>query len=274
MGLDAYVQCNCYKEGKAKPFPLPDLEKYLGMDGEGVFTLNLEYEGHEEAHQMFVEWKATACEHPNMDYVSERISNWSGYRAFQEALAELGWRHFPALEAELPALNGGSMSAQSAARALQELALFKEMIRQKTNIFLVNTETGEAIFEYIATYFGIFMWAGDEKLNFGFDKHGFFIAGQHPDSAVRPGQIFFQAMRLEQRLIDADEQGRRVEYFNADTEERFICRSVAAGTPDAYPRLLHVEERRLSADNFDYILKALTAVCQASVATGNPVVWC
>src|SRR5512145_1931700 len=112
MGLDAFVQCNCYQQGKTKPFPRPDLEKYLIFDADGQLMLDLDDE-HEEAHHLFYEWQEDACEHSGMKVVFERISNWSGYRAFQEALSKLGWHHFPVLEAELPALNGGAMQAAS-----------------------------------------------------------------------------------------------------------------------------------------------------------------
>jgi hypothetical protein len=274
MGLDAFVQCNCYQQGKTKPFPRPDLEKYVRMGDDGTLILDLDYDDHEEAHQMFEAWQADACEHSGMKVVFERISNWSGYRAFQEALSKIGWQNFPTLEEELPSLNGGAMPVAASVKALEELALFKEKIRQQTNTFLVNTETGSVVFEHIAVYYGIFMWAGDEKLNFGFNRTGFFIAEQHPDSAVRNGRILFQAQHLEQRLLLPDENGQRVEYYSADTEDRFVCRSITAGTAENYPRLLHIEERRLSADDFEYILEPLEIVCKASISTGNPVMWC
>ncbi|MCU0514274.1 MAG: hypothetical protein MUE40_17095 [Anaerolineae bacterium] len=274
MGLDAFVRCNCYRDGQAQPFPLPHLEAHIVVNDDGFLALNVPEDDHPEALRQFDEWKSHACPHEGMMVVFERISNWSGYRAFQEALGRMGWRHFPTLERELPALNGGQMPTAAAVRVLAELGLFRRRIGQQHNLFLVNSDSGDVVYEYIAVYDGVFMWSGDEKLNFGFNAGGFFIAAQHPQSAVRNGRVLFQALRLEQRLLSAPGEPLRVEYFNADTEERFLCHSLTGGTIDDYPALLHVEERPLTPEDFEYILLPLQKVCEAAIATGNPVVWC
>jgi len=83
MGLDATVMCNCFKQGMTTPPPFP--REWLYVDEEGCLSLLPEYDTDERWHELY-EWRETCCEHPDMDYVSEHISNWSGYRIFQAAL--------------------------------------------------------------------------------------------------------------------------------------------------------------------------------------------
>lgn len=45
MGLDAAVNCNCFKEGKTKE---PPFDKNLIVIEEGFYDLNIPYEGNEE----------------------------------------------------------------------------------------------------------------------------------------------------------------------------------------------------------------------------------
>jgi hypothetical protein len=99
----------------------------------------LPYEGNEDKHAIFEQWMEQACAHLDMDYASERISHWAGYRLFQQALSRAGWQHYPTLRAELPESNGGLMSAQSAAKALHELHYFEEHADLGTNVSLINS---------------------------------------------------------------------------------------------------------------------------------------
>lgn len=285
MGLDATVICNCYKQGRASPPPYPEL---IVLDEEGYLGLSVPYVENPAAYRLFWKWKETCCEHPRMEYGDEHISNWSGYRAFQEALKKAGWQHFPTLQAELPEGNGGVMSAALAAQALQELEYFQQQADLGSNTFLVETATGETLHEYIASYGGLFIYAGSIGLNFGFDQRGFFIVTAH-----EPKKEVFRAMRFEQRLFEPEltrngEKGR-VAYTDLASEQQFICTvAISKNTPwpDGqkknaegkvhldYPTLLHIETRKIGASEFAYILEPLTRIFLAAVETGNPVRWC
>src|SRR5690242_16671064 len=122
MGLDASVMCNCYRQGKTTPCPFPE---YFYVDEDGFPALNLPYEYNEEKFDIFENWLATCCEHPNMDYAAVFVANWKGYQSFLAALEQAGWENFPMLHAELPEDNQGLTSAEAAQAALQELELFK-----------------------------------------------------------------------------------------------------------------------------------------------------
>lgn len=61
MGLDGYVNCNCVKEGKAKPAPFDISLLEWTDDG-----LDLPDSADDETYYLFREWQEHACEHENM----------------------------------------------------------------------------------------------------------------------------------------------------------------------------------------------------------------
>jgi hypothetical protein len=286
MGLDASVMCNCYRQGLASPPPVsPDL---IEVDDEGYLSLAVPYDDNDELYFLFADWKQHACLHSDMEYASVRVANWTGYRAFQQALARIGQEHFPTLQAELPNSNGGLMSAISATKALQELELFRRA-NLGSNIFLVNSQTDDEIHEYIASYEGVFILSGRAGVDIGFDERGLFVVKRS-----EPRQELFRSMRFEQRLLEPDltlaYKDGKVELIDLATGWSFEGTTAISGRqipwPDGrkqddqgrvrfeYPRFMHVEERKLAAGDFAYALDALTEIFQAAIITGNPVRWC
>ena len=275
MPLSAVVMCNCFREGKTSPLALPvDLLVFE----EGYVRLDLPVSNHEQEHRLFHAWLESCCPHPGFRRFNEYIQNWWGYRNFQQALERLGWQHFPVLKAELPETNDGLMSAASAAKALLELQYFKQHISDVKNWFLVNSETGEVVHEYVACYGGI--WSVTQGMyNVSFDPQGFFVF-----TNTNPPREVFRAMRFEQilpdpKLIEAG-QSEEVEYVDLDTGQRFLCSMPIGdilwqeGTLKLVaPRYAHVEERNLSVANFSRILSSLTEALTASIETGNPIYW-
>jgi hypothetical protein len=227
-----------------------------------------------------------------MYYCSERIANWSGYRLFQAALKQAGWEHFPILQAELPEANGGQMSPQSAALALQELPAFKRLYRG-TVIALVNADAGKLLRRctpqtglkgptlalahdadgklqpYHPPHDGFFAWGFGYTI--GFDANGFFIL-QGTDAPVER----FRSMHFEQRPLPAPEDAPKSHkptlYTDLATEQQFTCPMRAA--EEETPCALRVEERQQTPDDFAYILEPLTRIFQAAIETDNPVHWC
>ena len=286
MGLDATVMCRCWLDGTTRT-PPPHAD-HVGFDEEGQLCLTLPEE-RRDAHDAFYAWMEDCCPHPRMCLASEWISNWAGLRAFQAALARIGWQHFPTLQAELPAANGGMMPTEASARALGELARFAELVASVRSAFLVDSETGHELYDFIPQYEGIFIMSGSDQINLGFDVNGFFVRsrGAPPCElfrALRVGQILLEPERTE-----AHERGR-VLLRNLDTGSEFESRVAVPGRsipwPDgrmqddkgrvrsAYPRSFHVEQRALGIADFEQILGSLRRVFEASVATGNPVCWC
>jgi hypothetical protein len=281
MGLDAFVSCNCYREGKAKPFPLPEFEPYF--DAQTLEIDDAAYEAMTDAQrEQLYEWRENACEHPEFDYVRQRISNWSGLRAFQEALELMGAVNFQTLLEQIPNGNYGETSPEQAALMLTELDYFRQHANLGQVTWLVDTETGTELYSYIATYSGIFMWSDHYA---GVDPRGFFIAQVDSRDRARLGREVFRSMRFEQRILAWKDDGipAKVEYFDSATERRFTWDRAAVtrherqedGRLKPKPiRLAHVITRRITASDFDYILTPLETICRASIEIGNPIVWC
>jgi hypothetical protein len=278
--------CNCFREGRTTDPPVP--REWLVIDADGHIALLPERESGDLDRKVY-EWEQSCCPHPGMDFACERIANWSGYRLFQEALAAVGPEHFPVLQSELPNSNGGVMSPRAASDALEELAYFSSLDVVGSNAFLVNTLTGESIFQHIACYEGIFILDGRNGVDVGIGEFEFFIR------CPSTGTEHFRATRFHQSIKNrdhrkSDDEPLQVEYVDLDTGERFQCNTAVSGNtipwPDGrmqndegkcrfeYPQELHVEIRKVVPSDFAYILESLGKVFRAAVETGNPVRWC
>jgi hypothetical protein len=264
VGLDAFVRCRCWQDGFATPPGDPEL---VGVDEDGWLGLLVPYEGNEAAHREFDEWLHGGCSHERMRYVDERVSNWGGYRMFQDALRHAGPSHFPTLFAELPESNGGQMSAEAAGRALGELDFFIHQAALGDDVVLVDEATGAVVMEYIAAYDGVMMLGPGYRA--GVDPEGFFVLDPNTD----PPLTLFRSTRFGQRVVDED----RVEFADRALAERppvlVAMPPVRGWDHQPEPSELRVEVRPRTAWAFGYILEPLNRLCQAAVTTGNPVVW-
>lgn len=288
MGLDAFVRCNCWQEGRTTVPPVP-LELLYMDQRESKLTLTLPWKGNEEMYRALSQWEYDCCDHRNMEYAAVRISNWAGVRLFQQTITGRGQEKYPILLAGLPNLNGGQMSSVDAAKALEELRHFREHAELGQNVFLVDEESGDEIHEYVADYGGIFAFDGNAHIRIGFDRDGIFVQDTHSPSAYE----VFRARRVAQHLPEppptaAGYRGS-VELVNLDNDERFVCPMAIQGLqipwPDgqwwnpngglrfAYPRRLGVIERKITATDFAYITKPLEEIFRASVAIDTPVQW-
>jgi hypothetical protein len=284
MGLDATVMCNCFRDGKTTPPPFP--REWLEVDDEAYINLKKEHDSDDNWAKQY-EWEQSCCEHEGMDFACERISNWTGYRQFQEALGEVGWQHFPVLKEQLPNANGGLTPSTASAKALEELNFFAAAGEIGVKTVLVDTASGEGLYEYVAAYGGVFILSGSRGVNAGLSEFEFFAVD------ATSGEDLFRATRFRQfkksgEKVSGDCDG--LVWENLDTGDVYESGIAISGKqipwedgswqkPDGkcrfeYPSEFHVEQRpRLVAD-FDYIVKALRTVFDASVQTGNPVRWC
>lgn len=289
MGLDAFVRCNCWQEGRTTVPPVP-LENMYMDEEESCLTLTLPWKGNEDQYRALSRWLNGCCPHKRMQYASARLSNWSGIRLFQQALKKAGPEHYPILLTGLPNLNGGQMSSADAATALEELRHFRAYAELSYNVFLVDDESGEEIHKYVADYEGIIAFDGKAHIRIGFDRDGIFVQDTH-SQLIRE---IFRARRVAQHLPEpshtADSHKGPVELVNLDNGERFVCPMAIQGPqirwPDGqwwnasgglrfnFPRCLIVTERKITADDYAYILEPLEEVFRASVAIGTPVQWC
>jgi len=296
MGFSAQVRCNCYRDGKTKPFPMPELESHFLYSPCHPYW---EMIGNEVAYELFENWFwHEVCEHSGMGHYQE-ISNWPEYRAFRQGLETTGWQHFPMLHRYLPETCDGSMPVDAVGKAIEELAHFREIAVFGTNFCLVDEETGNVVYQSNASQNSVIVWASNIGIEICLDNEGYFIIQRHVrrDSAAQQTDssphVFFRAKRFEQRLLQPEltesQLDGQVEYFNPDTEERFRCNIPVGGSPIyqrdemkryqqgirfEHPRLLHVEERKIGAEQFNKVIQGLVAICEIAIAFGNPVCWC
>ncbi len=281
MGLDASIRCRCWEDGKT---PAPPCAPSLDEDGwlepaEGADDI--------ERSSAFYRWVNEACPHEDMEAVTQHISNWGGYRLFQEALEGLGWDHFPTLQRVFPEVNGGMAGPEDSRHCLAELTRFEELYRGDS-VVLMDADTGDELQSYVGSYGGVFVLNGRTGVDIGFDKDGLFLAERDAK------RVLFRAKRVAQRLLEpeATRDGRdgKVELANLDTGETFACTTAIPGKtvpwPDgrrqddqgrvctSYPNHLSVEVRSRDAGYFAYILAPLRTVFAAAVDIGNPVRWC
>ncbi|GAA2605281.1 hypothetical protein SMC26_11100 [Actinomadura fulvescens] len=265
MGLDAFVRCRCWQDGIFNEPPFS--RDLIAVDAEGYLGLTVPYEGNEELDRAFYQWiEGDACPHADMELVSVRVSNWGGYRIFQEALRSAGCEHFPVLCAELPDGNGGSLPPDLARTALAELDFFRHRAELGEETRLVDEESGKTLATYVAGYEGVFTWDGSTRHQAGVDPRGFFVRGLE-----EPHEEEFRSLRFTQEQVGE----RRVRFSDGErTVTLTLSGPVRADSEGRYPRRLQVVSAPVTAADFAYILEPLEAVFRASIETGNPVQWC
>ncbi len=271
MGLDAWVRCRCWEEGKCNS--VPDGVEPIRVDEEGYLSLDLPYEGNEPLHESFAQWLAQCCEHEEVEFACERISNWTGYRLFQQRLEEIGRQYFPTLFEELPEANGGVTSAESSKRILAELERFRELAAGGERVVLLDTDTKGVVFEYVAAYKGVFMMSGKGGIQAGVDDGGFFVASRETGVILFRSSDFVQEMEGDNGILTDRASG--INFTTCQPISVYELSPDNDGTNSPrHPKHLVVEHRVTESGDFEYILGPLTTVFEASVATGNPVIWC
>ena len=118
MGLDAFVRCRCFEEGKLKPGPIPFEDLYID-DEEFICSKLLDQKRKELSSEQFeelygdlerdfVDWTYNACEHEDGEICSERVGNFCGLLSIGAVLSsDEGESKYPLLNNMLPDGNGG-----------------------------------------------------------------------------------------------------------------------------------------------------------------------
>ncbi len=264
MGLDATVRCRCWEDGTAAQAPCEvrlDDEGYL-EPLEGRFT------------EAFSRWETSACPHEDMQLASERISNWGGYRLFQQALGDAGWEHFPTLRRTLPEANDGLLRSADAAACLEELDRFRDLYAGQETV-LIDLDTRDELRSSVEVYGGLFILGGRSGVDVGFDAEGIFFCDRETEEEL------FRAKRIRQNRRPAPVGEVLYRFRDLDSERTFdSAQGISTDGPDPkapatrHPERLAVEQRPRTADDFAYAMRGLRAVFEASVQTGNPVRWC
>lgn len=283
MGLDAFVNCNCLKEGRTAPFPCdceirdedgyPELKRTEEMTDEVYRKLS---------HEVWV-WSKDCCAHESMELSSERVGNWASIRFFQQVLEKIDEKLFPLLSSVIPEFNGGCVEAKLADQILRELDLFAQHIGECTEVALVEEPSGRVVYEYIVAYQGEFSWSKGDNQIIGVDPSGLFVKGYDDRLEV------FRSFHFRQVIGERKERRSRKSLFKRSPQpeaqrerKHFILIDLSSGKQvEILGGIGNIEEetdfkviqKRMTLDDF-YVYEALTRLFQASKETGNPVVWC
>jgi hypothetical protein len=256
MGLDASVRCDCWEAGRTSEPPVP--RDWLDID-EGDF-LALDFEScSEEDHEAVEAWRESACAHPGMLHACERIGSYSWCRAFTDLLEEVGEGRFAALLAAVG--SAAPTPAVDSAKALEALLSVKSMVTLTRKGALVDTASGEALYDPLLCYHHHY-----EPL---VTESELIIC----DAATKA--VLFRSKRFRQTRLGPGD----AELLDLNTGRRFRSEVGVWVVDDdrqgnvSFPNEFHVEVRSFTPEDLGGIIAALEAVFRASAETGRPVRW-
>lgn len=276
MGLDAFVPCNCFIEGKTTEPPVP--REWIIRDDEGYFCLNPECSDDSLNDSIYL-WSGRCCKHAEM-HIWQHICSWAGVRAFQQVLIQIGEAHFPVLLTQLPNVNGGSLSIENIKKALIELEWFENQVGAIRSVFLINNDNQKVIYEYIDAYKGRIIMS--QKYSLAFNINGLNIFESET------GRVLFQSKNVEQnvslypqwiyRSLNALNNKinivKKVRWIDVDSGEFFETPWGLSIDGDIYPKSLSVEERSVTKEEYQYIIQPLKNLFLIAIEMNNPVFWC
>lgn len=260
MGLDAFVPCRCWEEGRCKPAP-EGFEIFRDPETGALDAVNDRDPGLDR--EALDAWRYSSCEHDESEYASERISNWGGVTAFRDELSRLADR-FPVLLAEIPSVNGGTTSPEAAREALLELKLF-ERSELGTFVRLHAVSNGELIADRIDSHDGVFVSGGRSGYDIGLDERAMFMRSRSTQEVV------FRSKRLTQTPI-----GDKTRFTDPESglSVQIACSMLGDQFQYPPPEELEVITGKQLPGDYAFITGALRRIFTVSVELRSPVIWC
>lgn len=270
MGYGAYIKCSCYKDGKIAS--RPPFEEFVKEDEKGIF-LNLDWETNSEKHDEFDAWKySNLCEHHEMEFISERLTNISGMNSFQEELIELGTEKYPILSEHLPIYTEGYLPLEYTETMQKELENLKQEAPTEELIVLTELITNEKILsvnlkEYLPYVFNLL-----DNVNCSISKKGFqiirnsMVVGQEFKSILFKSNKFTQEKLSDRRYLYSD-------VLTKVTFESEINLYFDKEYKDDFFEYELTEVNASIAEVYDFIVEPLLRLTKAAQLTGNPIVW-
>lgn len=292
MGLDAFVRCNCWDEGRTTPPPVPPEDIILC---EGRWELVPAYDDRwwgDPDVVAFQQWRGSdgVCRHGRLEAAREWVSNWSGVGELRRAFASVGAELIPTLVDLLPTPNGGEVDAERSQRALDELPIFRERCRLVSWELFDELTDATLIFAVPAEGRRV-LSGGDEPFELWAGPAGIYFVAATPvsgllDLTLASGGAPFAPADVR----PVDEAVFRSAHFELRAEAGCaLYRDLASGatfrSTHALGRLRGAAEGELvargavrecveGAEGFEHIVARLETLLRASVATGNPICWC
>lgn len=268
MGYDAYVNCSCYKEGKTKPFLYSEC---VQIDEDGIYPSD---DVSDEIYQEFYKWEKTACAHSGMKLVFERLANAWGMSEFRLLIEKLGGKdNFPVLTEYLPVYNGGTLPAEYACQAMEEVKKILNSSEKEKHLVLKDGDDTVISSTNDLHYIQTFIWAGHGRYTYSLYKDSFVIIEKRKTWLLKKEKVkivFASAHFFQYRLSDSE-----YKFTDVDTQHTFIC-STGLGRDKNKEQLecRVMEEDYPISENYDYILSSLEKLLSASIESGNPIIWC
>ena len=280
MGLDAFVRCNCFEEGKFNPGPIPLEDLYLDEDGcLSSHTLDNAHDKLEwqeyldqygELERAFDRWKEhDACQHEDCEYCSEWVANIAGWAELEYMFHAMGEDRAPTLFNILPHANGGSFPAAKAQQALEELSDFRRFVHEVGKEYhdLFSEEKGYVV-ERIPTDALGYRYPGKRSLRL---EDGFL-------NIYEADEIVFRSKRFEKKYHNSAPGETMCNLVDLESGKEHI---VLKGTKcigfksfllkqDGIYRI----ERSSDAEWADWKADILERLLRAALVTGNPIQWC
>lgn len=273
MGLNAFVSCRCWEEGKAAPFEFP-----LAVSEGRVQPAWKSSRRTVAMDAAYHRWIESCCPHPRMQYREEWIGNWYGVGAFRLALHEIDASRFPNLLGEIPSLNGGETRPPEAAKCVAELDLFLGSPPFGRQILLIEVANGKRLhrltgdgYWFISAPIKKRLFRKPETRRVGASDRGIYVEDQD-------GKELFCAREVEQ--IAHDE--RTIEIRDRATGASVIV-PAGIGMRDAvdasgklierHPKFVSVEFREDTVEEYRSLVERLRNIFLASTEVGNPVCW-
>ena len=291
MGLDAFVRCRCFEEGKITEPPLPLDDLYVSEEGYIESHLldeksqqfdwrrfNARYGALQDA---LYDWQESCCEHPDMKLCTEWVCNISGWSKLRWLFEELG-PITPTLSTMLPDGNGGCFPAVQAESALHELDILEERLPEllpERYCILYDCETGITRRSHVI---------GEPQKGFPlarFANGEFYVwtklnANPNDLESAPFHSSHFKATLIEGQIDPYSNQRRKGRVLLEDLEGACPATEISWWDFCQMDRLFQtepVEYRVGESSEKEWAvqkIKILRRLLHASLETGNPIQWC
>lgn len=256
MGYDAYVRCNCLRDGLVKPPPCAVVWNEDGGEYVPEPTLN---DPDHELYWQVADWQETACAHKHMRLVDERLGNIAAMGELRAAMQAVGPEYVPTLARVLPKANGGHVSLEENPSVLQDLNRFQTLVEGLPLVVLKDGDTGQELYSTFPSSEMVFVYSPDGEL--GLDEEGFFVR--------QGGKITFRGTRVRQHLAP----GRRPLHFENLMTGEILERAPTLDSGLQTPALLVVDSAYVRSSQYAEMIDMLRNLFNTSTAVGNPVYW-
>lgn len=316
MGLDAFVACTCYRDGLTSEPPITRDQIVIDDTGKPQCAwidspysqLSEEQEG---AIRKMIEWTESACEHEDMDLVSERIGNISSVgwlRAATSGIDDAKFAHLGPILSGLSGMMDSRLQAAEAEAAMPELEqLLQEpavgatrTLQESGDGYLIETAIGMAPFDDTVFHsLGPASHYLPEQVDLVvLGVRGLEFVVRARDAHGEDGRELFSARMVEQvwhrdletpPASDYRDPVSLVTFRNIENDASITVKSLGIrvhrrwptgkyweekrGYLGHYPRAFFIGERKVMLPEVWVPLTAIQRLFRASIRTGNPVVW-